>query len=323
MIRRALATALAALALRLLLPVVAEGDGLRIGAYSQQGNSEHAYAGGSINVSHRSSGSPPVHGAPESTSTAGNGQGVSGGNSAAPSSGAETGFPTISSTSPRLHNPHPYGPGSFWYAAEGGHQCAYVPASNGACFTVVTPEAGKPAQPPINPAAIAAELASRMSLQAGTVAVSPSARTAGLTGAASWFWLEPTPASQSLSLSTRGEHVTVTASVSNVQWSFGEGATLTGGPGVPYKPGTTPSTEAIRHVYQTRCLPGDRGRDPNVLAGCNSTGYQVRAAVSWGITYQATGPVPADGALPSRSTETSVSYPVSEARAFLTEAGNR
>lgn len=71
MIRRALATALAALALLLLLPVVAESDGLRIGAYSQQGNSEHAYAGGSINVSHRSSGNPPVHGAPESTSTAG------------------------------------------------------------------------------------------------------------------------------------------------------------------------------------------------------------------------------------------------------------
>lgn len=320
MIRRALATALAALAL-LLLPVAAEGDGLRIGAYSQQGNSEHAYAGGSINVSHHTSGTPAANGTPERPSATSEGQGIGGGSSATPS--VEAAYPTISTNSPRYRNPHPYGPGSFWYAAEGGHQCAYVPASDGICYTVVTPEAGKPAQPPINPAAIAAELASRMSLQAGTVAVSPSARTAGLTGAASWFWLEPTPASQSLSLSTRGEHVTVTAAVSDVQWSFGDGATLTGGPGVPYKRGTTPSTEAVRHVYQTRCIPGDRGRDPNVLAGCTSTGYQVRAAVTWGITYQATGPVPADGALPSRSTETSVGYPVSEARAFLTEAGSR
>jgi hypothetical protein len=321
MTRRLLASVVGILTLVLVLPVTAESDSLRIGAYSQQGNSEHANAGGSINASDNSRGSPAVNGTPGSPSGGGDGQGVGGGVNAGPS-GVEAAYPTISSNSPRYRNPHPYGPGSFWYEAEGGHRCVYVPASDGACFTVVQPEAGQPAPPPINPAAIAAGLASEMSLQAGSIAVSPSARAAGLTGAASWFWLEPTPASQSLSLSLRGEHVTVNAAVSGIQWSFGDGTSLTGGPGVPYSAGPAPSA-AVRHVYQTRCLPGDRGRDPNVLSGCTSAGYQIQAAVNWGITYEATGPVPAGGALPSRSTETSVAYPVSEVRAFLTEAGGR
>ena len=158
-----------------------------------------------------------------------------------------------------------------------------------------------------------------MSLQAGNIAVSPSAHAAGLTGAASWFWLEPTPASPSLSLSLRGEHVTVNAAASGIQWSFGDGASLTGGPGVPYRQGVAPAA-AVRHVYQARCLPGDRGHDPSVLSSCGSNGYTVEALVQWTISYTASGPVTAGGALPARATGTSVTYPVGEARAFLTSA---
>lgn len=303
------------LTLSIIWTATARAESIRIGAISNQKSPREASAGGSINVS---SHTPALNGTPgnhESASESTNSPAIQG-------SSREPVFPTISSSSPRYRNPHPYGPGSFWYEAEGGHRCAYVPASDGACFTVVQPEAGQAGQPPINPAAIAAGLASEISLHAGSIAVSPSARAAGLTGAASWFWLQPTPASQSVSLSLRGERVTVTAAVSGIQWSFGDGTSLTGGPGVPYSPGPAPSG-AVRHVYQTRCLPGDRGHDPNVLAGCTAAGYQVQAAINWGITYEATGPVPAGGALPARSTETSVAYPVSEVRAFLTEAGGR
>jgi hypothetical protein len=293
----------------------AGADSIRIGAISNQTSPSRASAGGSINVSSHTpahSGGPALNGTPGSRAP-----GSEGG---APA-GSEPAFPSISSNSPRYRNPHPFGPGSFWYSAE-GHQCVYVPASNGACFNVVQPEAGQPAQPPINPAAIAAGLANQMTLQAGSVAVSPSAHANGLTGAASWFWLEPTPTSESLSLSLRGEHVTVSASASGVQWSFGDGAAITGGAGVPYRAGAAPSG-SVRHAYQTRCLPGDQGHDPNVLSGCKASGYQVQATVGWGITYQATGPVPAGGSLPSRSTETSLVYPVSEARAFLTRASGQ
>jgi hypothetical protein len=141
-----------------------------------------------------------------------------------------------------------------------------------------------------------------------------------LTGAASWFWLEPSPAASSLSIALGGEHVTVSASVSSVQWRFGDGNSRSAGPGVPYQPGSTPSG-AVRHIYETRCLPGDRGHDPNVLSSCGSQGYAVTASVVWAISYQATGSITSAGALPARTTTTSTSYPVSEARAFLTTSG--
>jgi hypothetical protein len=141
-----------------------------------------------------------------------------------------------------------------------------------------------------------------------------------LTGAASWFWLEPSPTASSLSIALGGEHVTVSATVSSVQWRFGDGNSRSAGPGVPYQPGSTPSG-AVRHIYETRCLPGDRGHDPNVLSSCGSQGYSVTASVVWAISYQATGSITSAGALPARTTTTSTSYPVSEARAFLTTNG--
>jgi hypothetical protein len=108
--------------------------------------------------------------------------------------------------------------------------------------------------------------------------------------------------------------------MSTVRWSFGDGGSLVGGAGVPYRQGSV-ATGAIRHVYQTRCLPGDRGHDPNVLSSCGTNGYTVAASVVWAISYQATGPVSAGGALPARTTSTSIAYPVSESRAFLTTSG--
>lgn len=174
--------------------------------------------------------------------------------------------------------------------------------------------------PAINPATVAQTAAASLSLSAGGIQASPSQQTSGLTGAASWFWLEPAPAARSLSVSLRGESVTVTASANAVRWTFGDGAQLLAGPGVPYRPGPAPAG-AVRHVYQTRCLPGDRGHDPYVLSSCGPDGYTVEAAVQWGISYTASGPVAGGGALPARSTTASIAYPVSEARAFLTSAG--
>lgn len=228
-------------------------------------------------------------------------------------------YPAISSSSPKLHNPHPEGPRSFWYTAE-GHSCIYVPTSNGICYTVTTPAAGttEPPAPPVNPAVLAEAAASHLVLGPDRIQASPKAE--GLTGAASWFWIEPAAGARSVSVSLRGEHVTVSASVASVRWSFGDGSSLTGGSGVPYQPGAAPAG-AIRHVYQTRCLPGDAGHDPYVLSTCGPNGYTVSATVEWSIGYTASGPVGGGGALPSRSTAASVAYPVSEARAFLTSAG--
>jgi hypothetical protein len=97
---------------------------------------------------------------------------------------------------------------------------------------------------------------------------------------------------------------------------------LSGGPGRSYRPGPPPA-DAVVHVYETRCLPGDQGRNPYVLGSCGSTGYEVEAIVVWRISFIATGPIDVSGALPTRTTETSAPYPVSEARGFLVSAGSR
>ncbi|MGH3452364.1 MAG: hypothetical protein ACRDQW_17010 [Haloechinothrix sp.] len=144
----------------------------------------------------------------------------------------------------------------------------------------------------------------------------------GLTGSDSWFWLDPAPRTEELTVSLAGETVTVIAEPSEVEWRFGDGIDLTGGPGRPYRPGP-PTADAVLHVYETRCLPGDQGRNPYVLASCASSGYRVEAVVVWRISFSASGPVEASGALPARTTATAAAYPVSEARGFLVSVGSR
>lgn len=289
----------------------------RITPDSQQLGPSKASAGASVKASSRAPGTSGRGGTPASTPTAAP-QAPSGEGPSARAPAPPNPYPTISSTSPKLRNPHPEGPQSFWYTAE-GHRCIYFPTSNGNCYTVTTPAAGtaEPAVPPVNPAALAEAAADRLALGPGRIQASP--RAEGLTGAASWFWIEPAPAARSVSVSLRGEHVTVSASVASVRWSFGDGVSLTGGPGVPYRPGAV-SAGVVQHVFQTRCLPGDAGHDPYVLSTCGADGYTVSGTVQWSIGYTASGPVGGGGALPSRSTAASIAYPVSEARAFLTGA---
>jgi len=214
-----------------------------------------------------------------------------------------------------LKDGQPAGPGSFWYQDGAGHVCIYAPSSVLPCFTVTGLANGGAAVAPLSPATIAAHVADRISLSPGELKASPT--SAGLTGAASWFWLDPAPSTQQLSVSLAGESVTVTATP-QIRWQFGDGSSLDGGAGVAYQPGPVPPA-AITHVYDTRCLPGDHGHDPYVLSSCGNNGYQLVATVRWQINYRANGPIAASGTLPSRTTTTSAAYPVSEARAFLVD----
>jgi hypothetical protein len=226
-------------------------------------------------------------------------------------------FPPLSTSSPILRNQHPGGPGSFWYTDAAGHACPYVPNSVTPCFTLVGPGANNGAGA-VSPTAVAQSLARRVELAPGEINMSPT--TAGLTGAQTWFWLDPAPRRQSLSISLAGETVNVIADPT-VEWRFGDGAALEGGPGVSYA--AAASSDAITHVYETRCLPGDQGHDPYVLASCGQNGYPIEALVVWRISYSAAGAVAGSGALPARTTETSVSYPVSESRALLVSGGGQ
>jgi hypothetical protein len=307
---------LLALAFSLAVPVAANADGgIKVGWYSQQVRPSRAAVGGHIQASAarapatRDRGGTPTGTAQRVVVTIRTAH--SGANLPPP-------FPPLSKSSPILRHQHPFGPDSFWYTDAAGHACQYVPDSVTPCFTLIGPGTNSSAGQ-LSPSAVAESLTRRVELAPGEINMSPS--RAGLTGAQSWFWLDPAPRRQSLSISLGGETVNVIADPT-VEWRFGDGATFDGGPGIPYQ--TDASTaDAIQHAYETRCLPGDQGHDPYVLASCRQDGYSVEALVIWHITYSAAGPVGATGTLPTRTTDTSTSYPVSESRAFLVAGGGR
>jgi hypothetical protein len=284
-------------------------DTIKLGYYSQQDGPDRAAVGAEIEATgerHGRSGDTPRQRAEVAAV-------ISVRDSAEPLPS----YPTLPSTSPLLANPTPLGAGTFWYSDGSGHACVYRAASSPLCY-VVTSSGGSPAAPAISPAAIAAAAADRLDLVPGQIEMSPS--QAGLTGADSWFWLSPGVETRELTVALAGQTVTVTAEPS-VEWRFGDGSSLTGGSGVPYRPGPPPDA-AVRHAYETRCLPGDRGRNPYVLASCGDDGYRVDAQVRWRISYRASGRVAESGTLPTRTTETTVAYAVTEARAFLNRGGN-
>ena len=302
--------ALAALAILLGVPERAEADGgIKVGWYSQQVRSSRAAVGAHIHASAARVGETRDRGATHGSTQA---VVVTVRTRRGAASNLPPPFPPLSTNSPILRNQHPGGPGSFWYTDAAGHACPYVPNSVTPCFTLVGPGANNGAGA-VSPSAVAQSLARRVELAPGEIKTSPT--TTGLTGAQSWFWLDPPPRRQSLSISLAGETVNVIADPT-VEWRFGDGAALEGGPGVPYGADAA-SSDAVTHVYDTRCLPGDQSHDPYVLASCGQNGYSVSALVVWRITYTAAGPVAGSGALPARTTETSTSYPVSESRAFL------
>lgn len=266
--------------------------------YSAQSESGSASAGASVEASSRRPGVPA--GATNATAPAP--ESPSAGESLPAATPASSGESSGSTGSTRLR----------------GKTCPMLNYPPPCLAPVSTSTPAPAARPAVNPVVVAARMAAGLTLAAGQIQASP--KTEGLTGAASWFWLSPTTSTHSLSVALGGERVTVAATPQSVQWSFGDGANLSGGPGVPYQPGSTPPG-AVRHIYQTRCLPGDRGHDPYVLSSCGSQGYAVTASVVWAISYQATGSITSAGALPARATSTSTVYPVGEARAFLTTSG--
>jgi hypothetical protein len=228
-------------------------------------------------------------------------------------------YPALRADSSLAQDPQPFGPGSFWYPVGPGRVCIYAPDSILPCSTLVGP-GGAPGRPALDPGAIAASVADRLPLPPGRIQTSP--RVAGLTGTDSWFWLDPAPRTEELAVSLAGERVTVRAEPGAVEWRFGDGVELAAGPGRPYRAGPPPMG-AVLHLYETRCLPGDQGRNPYVLGSCDSTGYGVEAVVAWRISFSASGPIEASGTLPTRTTATSVAYPVNEARGFLTPGASR
>lgn len=306
---------LAALGIALVTTQAVAAD-VSIGAFSQTESVSRARIGGSVSVGYEKPGSSGSTGSLTASTYSGGG--------AAESNGSTSGgyrYPTLSSDAAILSNPTPEGPGTFWFQIGGGQRCIYNSASNGQCYNVAGPGAAAPRARPVDPRVLAEIAARRLPLLPGEIDASPSQKAAGLTGAPSWFWLNPRPAVQELTVTQGAERVSVTAVPSSVVWDFGDGDQADAGPGRPFAVGSGERQGSVRHRYRTRCLPGDRGRDPYVLASCTADGYEVGARVEWTVTFVATGPIEMSGSLPSRTTATTLAYPVGEVRGFLARRG--
>jgi hypothetical protein len=282
-----------------------------LGYFSQQVDRSRARIGGSIEVQ-RSAAGREREAASGSTSQIARTPPKGGAVDDLPDVAA---FPPLRADSTFAQRSRPLGPRSFWYPVGPGRVCIYGPGSVVPCYTLVGQSGAV-----LDPSALAGTVADRLPLMPGRIHTSP--RVAGLTGTDSWFWLDPAPRTELLTVSLAGERVTVTAEPNAIGWRFGDGAELAGGLGRPYRAGPPPPG-AVLHLYETRCLPGDQGRNPYVLGSCGSTGYGVEAVVAWRISFAASGPIDASGALPTRTTSSSLAYPVSEARGFLVQGASR
>lgn len=297
------------------LSAVATGD-TSVGIWANQDNPGRADVGGSVEQPQTSPGSPPASGGDTSTPYTGDPPSYTTTETGQPS--APTGGEAVPYVDPRFRGAQgraPYDPNPT--------ACLYFPDMPGACPVetpaVRPPRGGRRGRPlPIDPRTVAESIAENMPLLPGEITANPA--TSGWTGVASWFWLDPAPRTVAAVAVLGPQRVVVTAQPYPV-WRFGDGAVTGGNVGRPYRPGAD-AEGSVRHQYETRCMPGDAGRNPHVGETCTVAGYAVEAAVEWAISFVATGPIETSGTLPSRTTTTSSDYPVNEVRAFLTEAGS-
>jgi hypothetical protein len=300
-----------------LLTAQAATAEVSIGVYSQAESRSRARIGGSVSVGYETSGSAGSTGRSTSSTYSG------GGPTESTSSTTGASYPMLSSDAAILSDPTPQGEGTFWFGSAGGQRCIYNSANNGQCYNVAGPGAAAPRARRVDPRVLAEIAAGRLPLLPGEIDASPSREAAGLTGAPSWFWLNPRPAVEELTVTQGPERVSVTAVPSSVMWEFGDGEQADAGPGRPFAEGASERQGAVRHRYRTRCLPGDQGHDPYVRPSCTADGYEVEASVEWTVTFAATGPIELSGSLPPRTTATTLAYPVGEVRGFLTREGQR
>lgn len=131
-----------------------------------------------------------------------------------------------------------------------------------------------PAQGAVAPASPAVQLAEQASAAQPwpnlVVGISP---VIGLTGLPSWFWMGGSATMPDATASANGIAVTVRATLMDVVWNFGDGATFDAGADLG---SAFPVASRIQHVYQTDTLG---------LTG----GYDVSVVLRFRVTYSVNG----------------------------------
>jgi hypothetical protein len=152
----------------------------------------------------------------------------------------------------------------------------------------------RPQQFGVDPRVIAEELVRDLPYPQATVGANPGGR--GLTGLASWFWVNGYTGAPIIDTVTQfGMTVTVEATPADTAWDFGDG-TIANGLGLGAPP---PAATDVTHVFEVRARPSYRVR------------ALVRLAVRWRL-----GTDPWQDLIPIVRTAT-LDYPVVSSRAAL------
>ena len=160
------------------------------------------------------------------------------------------------------------------------------------------------AQNVVDPAEVAAGVLRRMTVPVPKVALSPwSDQVVNLP---SWLWIanwEPLSGTASVG----GVTIRVTARPASAQWTFGDGTTLSCGPGVPWSPDIDAARACI-HTWtrSSASQPADR--------------YLLRVSVTWSASYSVTGGA-GGGALPSITRTSTQPVRVAEIQALNDRIG--
>ncbi|MGW7514137.1 hypothetical protein ACWGJ2_00895 [Streptomyces sp. NPDC054796] len=170
---------------------------------------------------------------------------------------------------------------------------------------------GDGAGPQVSPAALAEQARDQLRLPSPTIKASPAEEQ--LVSLPTWLWLgRDAWHSQSSTASVPGVSVTAVARPTSVEWSMGDGSTITcKGPGTPYRPATKTKNAANPKSASPDC--GHTYRSSS--AGQPHDAYRVSATVHWSVTWSGAGE---SGAFPGLTTDTTTAFRVAESQALNT-----
>ena len=160
------------------------------------------------------------------------------------------------------------------------------------------------AQNVVDPAEVAAGVLRRMTVPVPKVTLSPWGDQ--VVNLPSWLWIENwEPLSGTASVG--GVTIRVTARPASARWTFGDGTTLSCGPGVPWSPDTDAARACI-HTWtrSSASQPAER--------------YLLRVSVTWSASYSVTGGA-GGGALPSITRTSTQPVRVAEIQALNDRIG--
>ena len=160
------------------------------------------------------------------------------------------------------------------------------------------------ANPVVDPAALAQEAYRLLPIPTPRLGMNPAADQRQLVHLVTWLWVDQmTWDARSATVSVPGQSVTATATPVQVDWSMGDGRTVTcRGPGRPYDPlrPTSVQRPTCAYTYERSSAGEPGGR------------LTVSATATWRVTWRATGLVTSSGQLPPLRRTAQLSVTVAE-----------